>query len=121
MRKVSPCSRDSSHTYYERTQLGSDLSKFQIRESIYHGKMLDFLLGFAQLTHLRQKHIGGGPGEIEAKDLEDEVLHPEDLPLVVRVVGDVDELPHVGRVDLLVLAGDEHRGGPDQLQLGPLD
>ena len=83
--------------------------------------MLDFLLRFAQLTHLRQKHIGGGRGEIEAKHLEDQVLHPEDLLLVVRVVGDVDELPHVGRVDLLVLAGDEHRGGPDQLQLGPLD
>ena len=83
--------------------------------------MLNFLLRFAQLTHLRQKHVGGGPGEVEAEDLEDEMLHPEDLPLVVRVVGDVDELPHVGRVDLLVLAGDEHRGGPDQLQLGPLD
>ena len=83
--------------------------------------MLDFLLGLAQLTHLRQKHIGGGCGEIEAEHLEHEVLHPEDLLLVVRVVRDVDELPHVGRVDLLVFAGDEHRGSPDQLQLRSLD
>ena len=83
--------------------------------------MLDFLLGFAQLTHLRQKHIGGGRGEIEAEHLEDQVLHPEDLLLVVRVVGDVDKLPDIGRVDLLVLAGYEHRGSPNQLQLRPLD
>ena len=62
----------------------------------YHGKMLDFLLGFAQLTHLRQKHIGGGRGEIEAEHLEDQMLHPEDLLLVVRVIGDVHELPTSG-------------------------
>ena len=49
------------------------------------------------------------------------MLHPEDLPLVVGVVRDVDELPHVRRVDLLVLAGDEHGGCAHQLELGPLD
>ena len=52
--------------------------------------------------------------------LHDEVLHPEHLALGVRVVGDVDELRHVRRVDLLELAGDEHGGGADELQLGPL-
>ena len=49
------------------------------------------------------------------------MLHPEDLPLVVGVVRDVDELPHVRRVDLLVLAGDEHGADTDQLKLVTLD
>ena len=52
--------------------------------------------------------------------LEDQVLHPEDLPLSVSVIGDVDKLRHIGRVDLLVLGSDEHRGGADQLQFRPL-
>ena len=86
----------------------------------HHGKMLDLLLRVSQLTHLRQKLDSGGTREIETEDLEDKVLHPEDLLLVVGVVCDVAELPHVRRVDLFVLAGDEHRGGPNQLQLGSL-
>ena len=49
------------------------------------------------------------------------MLHPEDLPLVVGVVSDVDELPDIWRVDLLVLGSNEHAGGADQLELGPLD
>ena len=82
--------------------------------------MLDLLRGVAHLTHLRQKHVGGGAGQVEAEDLEDEVLHAQHLPLVVRVVSDVDELPHVRRVNLLVLARDEHGRRAHQLKLRPL-
>ena len=48
------------------------------------------------------------------------MLHPEDLPLGVSVIGDVDKLRHIGRIDLLVLGSDEHRSGADQLQFRSL-
>ena len=58
-----------------------------------------------RLGHLAEE-VGEGErrrdGQVEVEDLEDEVLHAQDLLLRVRVVRDVHELPHLGRVDLLV-------------------
>lgn len=34
------------------------------------------------------------------------MLHPQKLPLCVRVVRDVDKLVHVGRVDLFIFPGE---------------
>ena len=83
--------------------------------------MKNLVLRPAHLTHLGEEHIGAGTRQIEPKNFQHQVLHPQHLTLVVGVVSDVDELPHVRRVDLLVLAGDEHGGGAHQLQLGSLD
>ena len=46
---------------------------------------------------------------------------PTNLFFGVGVVGDIDELSHIWRVDLLILRSDEHAGGADQLKLGSLD
>ena len=41
---------------------------------------------------------------LKSQDVKDEMFHPEDLFLCVGVVGDVAELGHVWRIDLLVFS-----------------
>ena len=77
--------------------------------------MFSLLVTVAQLAQLGHEKVAGGCGQIEPKNLEDEMLHPEDLPLVVSVVCDVHELSNIWWVNLLVLTGDEHAGSAYQL------
>ena len=77
----------------------------------YHSQVLYFFGGFTPLTHLGQEHVGCWTREIKAKNLENQMLHPKDLTLVVSVVSDVDKFPDVRRIDLFVFARDEHCSG----------
>lgn len=72
------------------------------------------------IIEVDKKQLGRGR-QFEVQHFEDQLLHPQNLFLRVRVVRDVDELAEVGRVNFLVLGRDEHAGRTDQLQLGPLD
>ena len=48
------------------------------------------------------KKVGGGWGAFKIKDAQDQLFHSQHLTFRVRVVRDVAELRHVGRIDLLV-------------------
>ena len=84
------------------------------------------LLGQGVRSGLHAARLAGAPqeverqrsAEVELEDAEDVHLHLEDLPLGVGAVRDVDEVLDLGRVDLLVLGGHQHRGHAHQLQLG---
>lgn len=65
--------------------------------------MNHFLRVLEEAAELVNKEVGGGHGHVEAQDLEDEVLHAQDLAHFVRVVSNVCKLAHIRRVNLLVL------------------
>ena len=113
--------RHAAETAHRGTETGRvRKGQFNTRTA-YHGQVFGLLVSLAQLAHLGEEHVGGGTGQVEPQDLQDQMLHPEDLPLVVGVVRDVDELPDIRRIDLLILGSNEHAGGSHQLELGPLD
>jgi len=58
--------------------------------------------------------------KIKLKCVEDAHFHFQHFFCGVGLVSDLDEVTHLGRLDLLVFARDEHGGNPDQLQLGPV-
>ena len=59
------------------------------------------LAGAAVVYEVVEEPVGGGRRHVEGQHLEHDVLHPLQLAVRVRVVRDVDELPHRRRVDLL--------------------
>ncbi len=50
------------------------------------------------------EEVSGRRRALEREHIEDEMFHAKDLLLGVSVVGDVAELGHVRRVDLLIFA-----------------
>jgi hypothetical protein len=60
---------------------------------------------------------GEGPGKIESDGVEKLQLHLADLGRTVGIVRDVDKVVDLRGVHLLNLAGDEHGGNSDQLEL----
>lgn len=62
--------------------------------------------------------MGRGKGNLVGKGFEDCLLHLENLALGVGTIADVDEVPELGRVDLLVLGSKEKGGDANELQLG---
>ena len=96
--------------------------------------MRQLVLGKRQLHDVLGQHVDKGvdtagfripaqkverqrPAEVKVQGPQDLGLHLLDVGLGEGLVGDVDVVAHVGRVHLLVLGGDEHRGHPDQLEL----
>lgn len=68
----------------------------------HKGKMDDFLRVLQEPAELVNKEVGGGHGHVKAENLEDEVLHAQDLAHLVSVVSDVCKLAHIRWVDLFV-------------------
>ena len=60
-------------------------------------------------------------GDAKFEGVEHVRLHLKDLLARIRAVSDVHEVPHLRRVDLLVLGGEEHRCHAHELQLLPLN
>lgn len=66
--------------------------------------MLDALILRIHRRVQIHKHRAGRHEQIECQHLENQLLHAQHLLLGVRVIGDVHELVHVRRIDLLVFA-----------------
>ena len=71
-------------------------------------------------TRAVQEVVRGRHREVELERVDDVALHPEHVLPREGLVRDVDEVPDLGGVDLLVLGGDQHRGAADELEPGPV-
>lgn len=68
----------------------------------YGGQMKGDLARASHLREALEEVVGGRDGELESQHLQNELFHAEHLLLGVGVVGNVNELANLGRVDLLV-------------------
>ena len=68
-----------------------------------------------------QERVGRGDRDAKFQLGQDVLLHVQHLLAEVGPVGDVDAVPDLRGVDLLVLAGDEEGGDADELQFRSLD
>lgn len=72
--------------------------------------------GVGEEEESHEERVGGGSGELKAERVEDAVFHVKELSVRVSVPGLVNKVPDFGRVDFLVLAGDEEGRRSDELQ-----
>lgn len=96
----------------------SHLGRWLVHHRILDSGQLNDVLGH-QILRVVWLGVMGGLGEtaqkqqrrrsphLEVELLQDVLLHAQDLFLGVRVVGDVHELGHLGRIHLLVFGGQE--------------
>ena len=66
------------------------------------------LTGSGELRETLEEVVRSWNGKLEGQYFQDQMLHPQHLLLRVSVVGDVDELSDLRRVDLFVFP---ERGG----------
>ena len=62
----------------------------------------------------------GGDLDVKIKCLQNTPLHCEDFLFCVGVVSDVNKVLDDGGINLFILAGNEHGGYSDELELGAI-
>ena len=113
----------------DENRAGGELARKVVQEAVAlqgavqdeAGELNDPLIGMSCLQVPHEEAMGAGDGDLVVKSLEDPLLRLQDLVSGVGPIADVDKIPELGRVDLLVLGGDQKAGNTDELELGTLD
>jgi hypothetical protein len=74
---------------------------FTSNSPIYLGEVFDWVRTASSEVVLCCKAKDSWSGHVKSQHLEDEMFHSQHLLLGVSVVGDVDKLTHIRRVNLL--------------------
>mmetsp|Transcript_78391 Transcript_78391/g.254667 ORF Transcript_78391/g.254667 Transcript_78391/m.254667 type:complete len:269 (+) Transcript_78391:68-874(+) len=97
----------AKHAYLEQTQLKEVTHKLQL-ESI----------ATVELLKVAEEVVASRPHDLKAQCGQEGALNPHDLGLAVGIVGDVDEVIHLGWVHLFELGCNEQSDNADELQFG---
>ena len=113
----------------EEQRPGSHEGGRDVSHVVLQQRDLDEVLGNGVLEHVNISSLGVASeeverersGEVEAERAEHAQLHLSYVGRGVGIVSDVDEVVDLRSVHLLDLAGNEHGGDTDQLELVPSD
>mmetsp|Transcript_103548 Transcript_103548/g.278194 ORF Transcript_103548/g.278194 Transcript_103548/m.278194 type:complete len:269 (+) Transcript_103548:76-882(+) len=95
----------AKHAYLEQAQLKEVTHKLQL-ESI----------ATVELLKVAEEVVASRPHDLKAQCGQEGALNPHDLGLAVGIVGDVDEVIHLGWVHLFELGCNEQSDNADELQ-----
>ena len=106
---------------------GSSVTGSILQEAILNQSKLNkvsshhigFFINPHQLWVTLEEQVRGGDSYVEVQRFENLSLHRENLLLGIGLIRHVHKISQVGRIDLFILTGNEHRSDTHELELLP--